>query len=100
VAELVAAVGPDARPVWVDAAWLAERGVDGAALPLWEEGRLDQELAVDPGKALGAGLAPRSFADTARDTLAWLQDGGSSGSGRALGAEREAALLEEWHARA
>lgn len=100
VAALVEAIGPDARPVWVDAAWLTGRGVDGAALPLWEEGRLDQELALDPGKALGAGLAPRSLADTARDTLAWLQDGGSSGSDRALGAEQEAALLEEWHASA
>jgi len=94
VAAEVAPPGTQLR--WVDAEWLTEHGVDGGSLPLWDEGAYAWDLAVDPGKALGAGLEPRSLRETARDTLVWLQAGGSSRAGTGLDAEREASLLLEW----
>jgi 2'-hydroxyisoflavone reductase len=98
--DIASAVAPEGTHLeWVDAAWLTERGVDGGALPLWDEGGEDHELAVDPGRAYAHGLEPRSFVDTARDTLAWLRDGGSAGPERALDPAREEELLAEWAGR-
>jgi 2'-hydroxyisoflavone reductase len=63
-------------------------------------------LDADVSKAVGAGLRFRPLAETARDTLAWARTAGPAQpkSGVQLGpvgltAEREAELLEAWHAR-
>jgi 2'-hydroxyisoflavone reductase len=93
--DVAAAVAPSGtRLIWADANWLTERHVDGRQLPMWEEGARDWELALDPGKALNAGLQPRSVGDSARDTLAWLDGGGQHMPGTGLEMEREAALLK------
>jgi 2'-hydroxyisoflavone reductase len=94
IAEAVAPEGT--RLAWVDAQWLTDHGLDGRTLPMWDEGHRDWDLAVDPGKALDAGLEPRTIRESARDTLSWLRGGGSLRDGIGLDAAREAALLDAW----
>jgi 2'-hydroxyisoflavone reductase len=96
------ALGVPSRRVWVDEAFLLERGVQPwTELPLWvppEEGGLDE---VSIARALAAGLALRPLEQTVRDTLAWdlaRPDSAREGS-PALKPEREAELLAEWRAR-
>ncbi len=101
--EVREAVAPDGtRLVWVRSAWLAERGVTPEMLPLWT-GADDPEfaLAMDPARAIAAGLRGRPLGETAVDTLAWASDPSSRWSTRSslLTAEREQALLSEWAAR-
>lgn len=98
-----AAVAPaGTRLEWVPSAWLAERGVTPSMLPLWT-GTDDPEyvLALDPARALAAGLRARPLGVTAMDTLAWSSDPSSrwSARGALLTDEREQALLSEWAAR-
>ena len=98
-----AAVAPaGTRLEWVPSAWLAERGVTPSMLPLWT-GTDDPEyvLAMDPARALAAGLRARPLGVTATDTLAWSSDPSSrwSARGALLTDEREQALLSEWAAR-
>jgi 2'-hydroxyisoflavone reductase len=93
------AVAPEAtRLEWVPSDWLAARGVRPRDLPLWT-GSDDPEfaLAMDPGFARSEGLRARPLADTATDTLEWLQGpNGPAQPGAGLTAEREAELLSEW----
>ena len=101
--EVRAAVAPDGtRLEWVPSAWLAERGVTPEMLPLWT-GADDPEfaLAMDPARAVAAGLRARPVGETAADTLAWSSDPSSRWSARnsLLTAEREQALLSDWAAR-
>lgn len=96
------ALGATSRLVWVDEAFLLERGVQPwTELPLWvppEEGGLDE---VSIARALAAGLALRPLAETVRDTLAWdlARPPGARDGSPALTPGREAALLAEWRAR-
>ena len=75
----VAATGSDAQLVWPDDAALREAGVEPwDELPLWSP--LDTEPAaweVDVDHAYDAGLRCRPVEQTARDTWAWLEDGGA-----------------------
>jgi 2'-hydroxyisoflavone reductase len=94
--------GSDAELVWIDAAWLKERDVDGFAMPLWTEGTPEYSLALSPAAAEAAGLTARPLTDTARDTLAWARQVGEDTVLRpawGLTPERESALLTEWDAR-
>lgn len=100
---VLAALAPTGtRLVWVPSAWLAERGVTPAMLPLWT-GSDDPEfaLAMDPARAVAAGLQGRPLAETAADTLEWSSQPSSRWSARSavLTAEREQALIREWEAR-
>ncbi len=93
----VAAAGGGVRPVWVDEAFLLERGVEPwTELPLWTPG---EDMAgfqrSDVSRALRAGLKIRPIAETAADTLRWAQDAAPD-PGPAMTQEREAALLGEW----
>ncbi len=94
--DVAGAVAPEGtRLIWVDARWLTDHGVDAGMLPMWDEGSYEWDLALDPGRAVGEGLEPRSIRESARDTLAWLRaDGSADGTG--LDAEREASLLARW----
>ncbi len=98
-----AAVAPPATELtWAPSAWLAQQGVTPAMLPLWTgDDRPEFVLAMDPARAISAGLRPRPLADSARDTLAWLSDPASQWDARGslLRAEREAQLLSRWAAR-
>jgi 2'-hydroxyisoflavone reductase len=94
---VAAAGGGAARPVWVDEAFLLERGVEPwSELPLWTPG---EEMAgfqrSDVSRALAAGLRIRPIAETAADTLRWAQEA-QPDPGAAMTREREAALLAEW----
>lgn len=96
------ALGVPSRIVWVDVAFLLERGVEPwTELPLWVpagEGGIDE---VSIARALATGLALRPLAETVRDTLAWdlaRPDPARDGSS-ALKPEREAELLAAWRSR-
>jgi 2'-hydroxyisoflavone reductase len=93
----VAAAGGGARPVWVDEAFLLERGVEPwTELPLWTPG---DDMAgfqrSDVSRALAAGLDIRPIAETVADTLRWARET-SPGPGASMTREREASLLREW----
>jgi 2'-hydroxyisoflavone reductase len=104
---IAAATGAHAELVWVDEDRLAEAGVkpwDG--LPLWLdlERRPDYRgfLAVDIGRATGAGLSFRPLEETIADTLAWVRqrpagparpEGSPLPPPAGLSPEREAELL-------
>ena len=77
----------------MSAEFARENGLDGQALPLWDEGQLDPAGAVDPSAALGAGLRLRPVGDSARDVLA-AADTTPLVDGVGLPREREAELLE------
>jgi 2'-hydroxyisoflavone reductase len=68
--ELVAgAVAPPGTElVWIGPDWLEAAGIGQGDLPLWAALEEDRGLsALDPSRALAAGLAPRPLADTVRD---------------------------------
>jgi hypothetical protein len=101
--EVREAVAPHGTSLeWVASVWLAERGVAPATLPLWT-GADDPEfsLAMDPARAVAAGLRARHLGETAADTLAWSSDPSSRWAARSalLGSDRERVLLSEWAAR-
>jgi 2'-hydroxyisoflavone reductase len=98
--EVRAAVAPAGTSLaWVPSAWLANRGVTPAMLPLWTGGD-DPEftLAMDPARAVSAGLRARPMVETVEDTLRWASDPSSHWAARSalLAADREHALLSEW----
>lgn len=86
--------GSDAAPVWMDEAWLKERGlVPWSGLPLWLS-REDWGFGrISADKALAAGLRCRPLDQTIADAWRWER-------GRGLGApawlDREPALLAAW----
>jgi 2'-hydroxyisoflavone reductase len=94
----------DVSITWVDADFLREHEVGAwMEMPVWVYPDPENRgfSAYDCSKAIAAGLTFRPLADTARDTLEWWNAG--PGKERELNtgisAEREADLLEEWHAR-
>ncbi len=101
---LVRCAGP---VTWVsDEFLLAEAVRPYSELPLWVPPS-DGDLNMPIDLALAAGLRHRALDETIRDTRAWAESAGgavetSDASGRArrqLTPEREAELLERWHAR-
>lgn len=99
-----AVANPDARLVWVDDAFLVERGVaEWMELPLWiaapEYGAF---MDVDVSRAVAAGLTFRPLAETVRATLEWARTDEQGGlrDDAGLAPEREAELLAAWRARA
>jgi 2'-hydroxyisoflavone reductase len=99
------AVGPDTTVTWVAEDFLVQRGVqEWSELPLWSTGAGTWDQ--DTTEAERAGLRCRPVAETAADTLAWLEAGGDGKaaepprvSTEGLAPEREAELLAGWHAR-
>ena len=97
----VAATSAGAELVWVDPAWLVERGVrEWTELVLWRTPA--GTWAVDGRRAQAAGLVCRPMADTVRDTWAWLREERPVAHERrgehGLAPEREASLLADWDA--
>ncbi len=92
------AVAPEGTTLtWVDAGFAAEQGVTDV-LPLWHGAEIDWMGAVDPSLALSRGLGLRPVADSARDVLQQA-DVTPLVDGVGLTLEREAEVLERWHAR-
>jgi 2'-hydroxyisoflavone reductase len=97
--------GAGARVTWVGEDFLAEREVGAwIELPLWIPEADPDALGfsdVDCGKAIAAGLTFRDLAETVRATLEWNAARPADREWRAgLKPEREAELLQAWHARA
>jgi 2'-hydroxyisoflavone reductase len=91
---------PGTQLTWVPSPFLLERGVDGAALPLWGEGEGDAAnmSRANPAAAFAAGLNPRPLRETVADIR--TEDRAPQGArpGVGLPAEREAELLAGWAA--
>jgi nucleoside-diphosphate-sugar epimerase len=92
---IVHETGSGARLVWVDEDYLVENGVEAwSDLPLWlapgGNPASANFLAVDVGKAVGAGLRFRPLAQTIRDTLEQAETFPQAG----LDEARERALLQ------
>ena len=90
-----AATGSDARFVWASERFLLDAGVEPwEEMPLWAPKEMAGILAVDVGRAVGAGLVFRPLAETVRDTP------GAGGETAEIGAgippEREEELLRAW----
>jgi hypothetical protein len=96
-------IGVDPAFTWVDQQFLSEQGVEPwmgpDAIPLWlPRPEYDGLGAHDVRPSLDGGLTTRPIAETARDTLAWLEatpDAPVSG----IDLARERDLLAAWHAR-
>ncbi|MFN0027132.1 MAG: NAD-dependent epimerase/dehydratase family protein [Acidimicrobiales bacterium] len=97
---IASAVAPvDTNVVWVDAAFLAQRGLGPRDLPLWDApGRRGHTRTAHPGAALRAGLVLRPLELTVTDTLRWAR--ANPGGGQVgLDSGHELALLRAWHRR-
>ena len=92
-----AVTGSAAEVTWVDEGFLLANEVgEWMELPLWLAGpAMAYADRVDVARALGAGLRFRALEDTVRATL----DLAGVTDGVGLAPEREAVLLEKWHAR-
>jgi 2'-hydroxyisoflavone reductase len=91
----VEAVAPDGTTLtWVDGAWLADQGVTGLHLPLWNEGQDEWTLAGSNARAIATGFSARPLTETISDTLAWIRSSGATPpDGWGISEEREAELL-------
>jgi 2'-hydroxyisoflavone reductase len=95
--------GKDATLTWVDEGFLLEHGAEPwTGLPLWLPAGSTGFFRVDNRRARAAGLTFRPLADTIRDTLAWLAEGGGvlpvpADRPGPLSAGHEAELLRAWH---
>ncbi|HZB01480.1 MAG TPA: epimerase [Actinomycetota bacterium] len=88
----------DTELVWVDQDFVHDLGDEREAwFPMWHP-HLPGFHAYDASKALGAGLAPRSLAETVADTLAWDRDRGSPPLKTGYDEDRERDLLAAWDA--
>ncbi len=95
------ALNPQAELVWVDDAFLIERGVEAGDLMPWHpvEAMPGWEgfYEIDSSRAVESGLTFRPLEATIRDTFAWDQTRpGDEPLKAGLTAEREAALLGAW----
>jgi 2'-hydroxyisoflavone reductase len=91
----------DADVTWVTDEFLVEHGVgEWMELPLWIA---DSSMAgmsdTDVSRAVAAGLRFRPVEETVRDTAAWDAARGDYTPNAGLAPEREADLLDAWHAR-
>ncbi len=93
-------LSPQARPTWVDEAFLLAQGVaPWSDLPVWLPRAQAALHEVSITRALATGLAIRPLAQTIADTAAWLREAplqasdGVQRPGVGLSPEREAALL-------
>ena len=105
VGSLASATGGDARPTWVDGAWLAQQAVEGwTEVPLWVDPAEGTGVwSHDNAAAADAGFTWRPLADTVADTWAWQRDlpegWRSTSATPGLTPHRERALLAAWHTR-
>ena len=98
------ATGPDARLTWIDTAWLTKNEAAGwDSFPL-AVGKDDEQSGfghVSAARAIAKGLRFRSPGETARDALAWWRaqpEARRAEKHQGIAPEREAELLQRWHA--
>ena len=91
------ATGSDARFVWASEPFLLDAGVEPwEEMPFWVPREMAGILAVDVGRAVGAGLAFRPLAETVRDTLGSEAGGSDVEFDAGISREREEELLRAW----
>jgi 2'-hydroxyisoflavone reductase len=96
--------GATPKLTWVPASFLEEQKVSAwSDLPVWVPSRGGEEgfTQIDCRKAIAAGLKFRPAPETAKDTLTWFKTLPEDRRGKlaaGLTAEREAQVLEAWHA--
>jgi 2'-hydroxyisoflavone reductase len=88
---------PAAHPVWCEASFLLERGVEPwSDLPLWLPGDDMRGMQqIDRRRAEAAGLELRPALETVRATMDWLTDHSEFCFRAGLAPEREAELVRE-----
>jgi 2'-hydroxyisoflavone reductase len=92
--------GADTAFVWADQEFVRELGDRHERwFPMWHP-HLPGFHAYDAGKAIAAGLRPRSFEETIAETLAWDRLRGLPPLETGMTPEKERELLFEWRARA
>ncbi len=105
IAEMIhgckAVTGGDASFTWVDASFLEEQQ---AMMPIWVDpsGPYAGFGTVPNKKAVAAGMTFTPLAETVRDTLDWFYDQPDDVTRRLTSlfeSDREAKLLEAWHAK-
>jgi 2'-hydroxyisoflavone reductase len=93
-------LNPEAELVWVDDAFLLERGLSAGDLMPWlpSEAMPGWEgfFSLDVRKAVAHGLTFRPLETTVRDTSSWDRARGDEPLRSGLTPERETALLNEW----
>ena len=106
LADIEAAVGPDAHLVWVPEDFLDANKVSAwSDMPVWVPGHGDTAgfSRTSIRKALAASLSFRPLETTATDTLAWFKtqpDARQAKLRAGLAPDREAELLAKWAASA
>jgi 2'-hydroxyisoflavone reductase len=85
----------------VDSDFLLAEGLDGAIVPLWDEGDEREATAclASPAAAFAAGLRPRPLRQSIADIRAEDRVPGTGRAGVGVPAEREADVLAKWAAR-
>jgi nucleoside-diphosphate-sugar epimerase len=95
--------GSSARPVWVDAKFIADHEVAADRnLPLWSAPGMGEDAVfqVSGARARAAGLVNRPMRETVRDLLQWWQtlpEDRTAKPRSGLSREKEAELLAAWH---
>ncbi|MGO9198201.1 MAG: NAD-dependent epimerase/dehydratase family protein [Acidimicrobiales bacterium] len=84
--------------VWVDPDWLEAAGMTGMELPLWAGTDEDRDMsALDPSRAIAAGLRPRPLSETVRELHAHERaEPTPRPDSVGLDAAREKELLASW----
>jgi len=89
----------DARFTWLSEPFITEQHLEGD-FPIWTPAEAVHFATVDCSRAIVDGLTFRPLEDTIQATLQWNASRPEGFTGRAgISKEREAALLEEWHAK-
>jgi 2'-hydroxyisoflavone reductase len=101
-----AALGNKAQLTWVDAEFLDKQGVEAwSEMPMWIDNKDDYAGfgTLSNAKAVKAGLRFRPIAQTAKDTLAWLDtlpaDEKAKARSTGIKPDKEAKVLAAWKAR-
>jgi 2'-hydroxyisoflavone reductase len=91
------ATGSDARFVWVSETFLLDAGVEPwEELPFWVPGEMAGILAVDVGRAMGAGLTFRPLGEIVRGVPGPEDERSEAEIGAGISREREEELLRAW----
>jgi 2'-hydroxyisoflavone reductase len=90
------------RLTWVDSEFLLAQGLDGAIVPLWDEGDEKEATAMlaSPAAAFATGLHPRPLRQTIADIRAEDRVPGTGRAGVGVPPEKEAEVLAKWAGRA
>ena len=91
------ATGSEARFVWASEEFLLDAGVEPwKEMPFWVPEEMDGILAVDVGRAVGAGLVFRPLGETVPDVPGPEVERPEVEIGAGISREREEELLRAW----